>query len=475
MAPISASYTWTLCSKTSAPCSVFNAPVTGTNLTNSLSALVTAPRFTAVSGSFGYSDVEVKNPGVGSTYFNVLSSVYRVFNGTNWANGGSNSTPYIGLIATRAEISTQSVGGGTATWIMNRSKHVARAVIPANGIKVVWGNYYVTSSNVETGIGTATYKVAIEYPLGTILPCTFGGNTTISVVALADAITDYCGPAVPNGATFWVRALYTNPNGIMFNNYLSGHYSTTDEGVVFGTGTPNDLVNSGTVPTGVGSLAFQPYAIIGSTTRSAIALLGDSRCAAQADISTDFTSDVGEEARFIGPLFGYTKICVSSTNAGQITGVNAGNFTARLRLLTYASHKIDAFGINDLAIGTSASALAASRTQIASYGGNITFGTTLPSETSSTDNWATTGNQTITVNASAFNTLVRAGISGEVNYIDFENAVDPLGINKWPVSKIIGATTGTANFATADGIHENQFMNQIIAQILGYTANWFTR
>jgi hypothetical protein len=72
----------------------------------------------------------------------------------------------------------------------------------------------------------------------------------------------------------------------------------------------------------------------------------------------------------------------------------------------------------------------------------------------------------------AFNNLVRAGIAGEYNYFDTALIIDPAKLQVWPVSPIAGTTTGTANFATTDGIHETPAMNKAIAAALTPFTNW---
>lgn len=88
--PSGATYVWTLCSNTSAPCSVFNAPVTTTNLSSLLSSLIRVPRFGAGPTAKGYLNVEVNTvPFTGATYFNVTSQTQLVWNGSAWVSGDS--------------------------------------------------------------------------------------------------------------------------------------------------------------------------------------------------------------------------------------------------------------------------------------------------------------------------------------------------------------------------------------------------
>jgi sugar lactone lactonase YvrE len=107
-----------------------------------------------------------------------------------------NLSSYKGIVATRGYVSNVVGGGANATWVMNRSFHIARENISAGSMQVVWGNY-LSNFGGDSTYGPGTYKAAIEYPAGTITPCTFSGVATGTVAAGADATTDPCGPCDP--------------------------------------------------------------------------------------------------------------------------------------------------------------------------------------------------------------------------------------------------------------------------------------
>lgn len=398
------------------------------------------------------------------------------------AVGAAYQSTYTGLAATRGEVAVSTLAAGTATYTQNCSYHIARSAIASGTLQALWQNFYITSSNIETGVGTsAIYSASMIYPadptkncgaVGTEYSATVNGGATATVAALGDALASFTNPAIPAGAGFWIKSQQVNTGGVIFSGIGGAHFSTVAECFNSGTGTPPSFIGSGTScsPSG-GFNAYMPVAVIGQITQPSICIVGDSRPSGIKDTVSDATLDTGEESRFIGPYYGYTKIAVASTTAATALT----NFTNRLRILTYCSHVLDEYGVNDAAVVSTPATVATARTNLAALFGKPTIGVTLPSVTTSTDSWATTANQTVATNTSAFNALVRSGISGEIAYIDIANAVDPLALNKWPVSKIIGATSGTANFATADGTHENSAMNTIIAQLLSYTASWIRR
>jgi hypothetical protein len=257
---------------------------------------------------------------------------------------------------------------------------------------------------------------------------------------------------------------------VIYSDGLAGHWSTTNDADTFGTGTPTDDVNSGTIAPSNGQFAWVPTAIIGYSSAAAVCLVGDSRSSGSIDLLSDATGDTGDLARAIGPVLAYTKLSAPISKAQAAVS----NFSNRLRMVSYCTHVIDDYGINDAAAATPSATIATYRASLAALFSKPTFGTTLPAETSSTDSWATTANQTTTVDPSAFNALVRAGIAGEVGYFDLAVAVDPGGIKKWPVSRIPGAATGTTGFATTDGVHGTAILNTIIAQSGLINLQWFT-
>ena len=249
---------------------------------------------------------------------------------------------YKGIVATRGYVNGITSYGPTYTWAMNRSFHIARDNIAAGTLQAVWGNYL--SSYVGDYIyGTATYKAAIEYPVGVITPCTFGGAATVTVGEQEDATTDPCGPAIPAGATFWVRMLYTSPTGVNLVS-AAGDVDLTREQFAFGKGSPVDAVDGGSFSTTAPGFWMLPIALVAPTTRPSVCIIGDSRAEGLEDTVTDATGDVGEIARSIGPSYGYTNLAV----AGETAQGAVVQFTNRARMFAYCSHVIDAYGINDI-------------------------------------------------------------------------------------------------------------------------------
>jgi hypothetical protein len=93
--PIGASYNITVCPNASSKCSTVNfAPSGGSmSLSTQINAVISAPRFAALSGSYGYIDGEtIPQLHPGSIYWNVTSSINRCYSGSTWAScSGSGS------------------------------------------------------------------------------------------------------------------------------------------------------------------------------------------------------------------------------------------------------------------------------------------------------------------------------------------------------------------------------------------------
>lgn len=100
--PSGSTWRFTICPHASANCSQVSTAVSGSteNLSSVLSAGVTAPRFAAAFGAFGYADVEVATiPPPGATYYNVTTPAFRQWNGSAWVTvGGGGSSGAMTLI-----------------------------------------------------------------------------------------------------------------------------------------------------------------------------------------------------------------------------------------------------------------------------------------------------------------------------------------------------------------------------------------
>lgn len=86
--PQGSSWSLTTCPLATAPCGSYSfSTVGGTqNISSGVNASITAPRFNAIAGAFGYIDLEaILTVPVGGTYYNVTSSCQRFWSGAAWS------------------------------------------------------------------------------------------------------------------------------------------------------------------------------------------------------------------------------------------------------------------------------------------------------------------------------------------------------------------------------------------------------
>lgn len=353
---------------------------------------------------------------------------------------------YLGQVATRSLMTNTQLPNNSGEWEMSRSMHWSRAVIV--NPTLVMPSFFVNTSNVETAVTGGTIKVSIEYPAGTFTLSDqniAAGNAAVSqstLTVLTFTIT------IPENAQFWVRTLQVNSNGPVYSG-LPAYTLDPSDGFEFGTGTPTDLTTSGTVS--FGGFYYSPILILAQTIQPSFCIIGDSREIAGGEVATDATADIGQDARTIGKVYGYGSLSNSSTT---ISAFLSATKTIRNQILQgtisgisgtpYFTHIIDAYGVNDLGAGTTATLITNRASFAALYPGSTVIGITLYPNTSTTDNWATTTNQSPTTSETkmlVFNDAVRAGISGEKFYFDIADAVDPYRLGFYPVSRNFNNST----------------------------------
>jgi hypothetical protein len=155
--PAGSTYRWVIQSQTSAPATTY-APVkiTGASqsLTTYLSAGAIAPRFPAITNAFGYADAEISTiPQPGGIYFNVVSGLQRIWNGSSWSvNGGGTGIANTTVAVTGA---TQNANTCSSTTTQTITGLATTSVIISS---------YSVSASALTGWGSAGGMVFQAYP-----------------------------------------------------------------------------------------------------------------------------------------------------------------------------------------------------------------------------------------------------------------------------------------------------------------------
>lgn len=366
---------------------------------------------------------------------------------------GSGAAPvYTGEVATRATLASSWAANTTGNSFNARSAHYARQSITT--LQVGFSNFANILNAGEEGNGSAaTVTGAIEYPAGVFTQLKFSGTAQGVIANDSYLVSDFARVLIPNGAKFWVREWYSNPNGFPYAPFISppgSQMTNIGDLLQWGTGVA-DMTMGGTL-TNSGSTSYSyPIAIVAPTTQAAACLFGDSRMLGLKDVRNDATGDGGPISRAIGPRYPYILLATGSDTVGGTLAATAN----RVSLSKYCSFGIDEYGINDLYNNNNLSSAVISNlnTFNALFPSLQMYGATLEPESTSTDSWATTGNQTIsnTTNNTArlaVNSAIRAGLATELNYLDIAHMIDPNDTGIWPA-------TGAAGGCTIDGIHEN--------------------
>lgn len=337
--------------------------------------------------------------------------------------------------------------------MQTRTGHFSRDTISA--LQIVLPNWY-TLVGVETGVGAvATVTASVEYPSGTFTQILFSGSASGTIADGAQLLSDLCTIAIPKDTQFWIRVYYTNTAGIPYTSCQQGSVGDVHR---IGASGIVDQTMSGTITNNSGGTGYFPAAILGYTRRASVFLAGDSRTFGQGDTSVLTPGDQGELARSIGPTLAYVNCGIPSERANF--WATASNVVNRRAIAAYCSHVVMQHGINDLAAArTDAQLRTDINTMAAYFAGKTIFLTTLAPETTSTDSWATTANQTAVANFStagngrrethnAWRRTVPSGFTACFEIADVVESARDSG--KWQVD-------GTASKYTADGVHATTF------------------
>lgn len=362
---------------------------------------------------------------------------------------GGRSRSYVGQVATRSFVPNNRTTGHKQ--LMARTRHVARDDIFR--LRLAYPNWTVLTGVETDGGAVATVRASIEYPEGVFTQVLFSGSAAGTIADGATGLSDWVDVTIPNGATFFVRTWRDCAGGII---YCTNTAQDVAGGDFFRYGTTtSDLTMGGAIVSSDTTNCHFPAAILASTVKSSVAILGDSRAWGQGDDWT--TGDRGELAKAIGPSLGY----INLSNPGDRAMWFAPSGTKRSAVAAYCSHAVVQYGINDVANSRTDAQIQADINTIRSGlpMGSVYLSTMPPGMINSTDNWATLANQSPPardVQRIANNDWRRAVPSGFVGCVEVADAVESArNSGKWVVN-------GSANYATSDGTHETPAGYQLI-------------
>jgi lysophospholipase L1-like esterase len=321
--------------------------------------------------------------------------------------------------------------GSVGTNGTSRSKH--RATTTFTDPVLVYGNATGGNTGETDGADTYTIRAAVEWN-GIILPVTFNGsrNGTCSPGGLL--ISDPVPVEFATGTDFRVRTYVTADGTTAVQSNTASNPGT---GQGFATG---DLTAVGAAAIADSySFLYAPHAILGQPVTPGVptvGLVGDSIMCGTGDTAastpiTEWANSTSAQAggfalRALARNFGYVHIGAGAERATH--------FAARHRravLLSTCKYFLCSYGTNDLYAGGQSVAA----TQAGLVGtwltmrrrGPVVYQTTITPQTSSTDSWATTGNQT--------------ALSGNANRVTVNDWIrDGAPVNS---STLVAVATGT--------------------------------
>jgi lysophospholipase L1-like esterase len=306
-------------------------------------------------------------------------------------------------IANRAAPAFQT-GSGLSDGVLLGGTAVMRhkALRTAYGIRLVFTNHYPVSSGgaVETnGTDPITVKASIESPTTQLFPVTFGGASSVVIAPGASVMSDPIGITIAKGTLFWTRTYVVVTAGQKWPRGAFSTFSASGQGHNYASGAAGaDVTASGAAPTGgLSEYVYGPSAVLGLPAdpgKAVVAIVGDSIAAGSSD------NQVGWIERWLNDNYAYQKVAYPSEAMTQWDPTTAGGAYCYRRAALLAregvTHVIAEHIVNDLGASSlpTLQARAFRYWTFLSRVGKV-LATTCTPQTTSTDGWVTTGNQTV--------------------------------------------------------------------------------
>lgn len=398
------------------------------------------------------------------------------------------------LVASRCAVPTSSWGNGassrTDTLSENRKKlfigpsDVTDLQVAACGYYLksdatgehALGNDYSWTAALELGDGSASFKLYAN------------GVAEMNVPDGCPAVlTDPAfGVDFAAGAAFFLRqrmAVASSANDLFPSSSQSattaesGYVAPSGATVVYGTGAIS------TVSGGASFGGALPLLVIGrpKTPHCSVIINGDSISVGNNDTVNNTTGAYAFIARGLDNVNGFTipyQWC--GVGGDKLAEDISANEWRKYWSYQFATHVIFEKSTNDIAAGTSLATLQSlaiaewtrAKRTIGPYGKPLqTMHTKVMPRTTSTDSWATAGNQTPATGFGVggvrdqFNAWLDTQVGGGL----LDAVIDPNPAVEDPNNHGCWITNGSANYGTTDGIHPNNVLHVAAA---AYINNW---
>lgn len=283
--------------------------------------------------------------------------VISVFLHVSTNNNSTESRPKVSATLGRVYGASTEFNDGTNTELVSRNVH-ATGRAGVTDIQFGIANFVVNGvapyGEQPTG-GATTWSLALELADGTVIPCTFGGNASITLqpgssLVYSDPLSVY----IPPGTTFFTRSYVR----VSATNYvISAPQNVTISGLQRarkGTNMSAQFLVAGEPASGTTCKQMPPIAIIGKCDRPQISLMymGDS-------IGAGTTGDINTETPHGETSFiGRACVNVNGFNIPHSNCARGGELLTwyeapavgyrRASVLKYATHFLCQAGTNDM-------------------------------------------------------------------------------------------------------------------------------
>jgi lysophospholipase L1-like esterase len=263
---------------------------------------------------------------------------------------------------------------------------------------LVYSNYYQGASTTPTpNTNSITVKASLEIN-GVITPVFFNGKRTTTIEGGAVIYSDPIGCMISPSDSVWVRTYFdAGVGGYIPTITTLCEINGVKDGVTYGS----DLSDIGTVTETGYAEAYVPSAVLGTMkeNKKSFLLVGDSIMNGAGDVF-QLSGNTGFAARrLLSDKIGSTKVSMG--------GETAQNFLkslyCRAPFIKNHTDVICNYGINDISASVTLDTLKTTLLKIWKYFANRglnVYQTTITPKTTTTDNWLTLANQTITAQES---------------------------------------------------------------------------
>lgn len=403
-------------------------------------------------------------------------------------------------------------------------------ILASDGIAVVVGEWWATSTAENNTAQTTTEYMAIEYPLGAdgsagifTIATWNGGQTSTTCAPGTNVVTDFIKlpRSMPRGAAFrihryvqmpvaapipvWVAS--TNPCNLFVSSYAPSTAMATQAGAgntltppynvhnwpifpcefqcAYASGlpvgvNPLQLITTSVIPASGFTQTYTvaavsgPLAVLGKSSIPSVIGYGDSKMAGTQDNYNTWADPyygMGDAFRGIGQFYPYCNCGVPSDTIAKF----ATTSLLRQALAQYHTNVHIEYGINDVIAGASAATIQANLTTAYGFFSSLKVSQqTIEPRSSSSDSWATVANQTTGANNAARTTVndwIRGLPSPLTQYFEIADVVE----NGRNAGVWKGTDSSPTPFPamTGDGIHPTPYGYHYIRNFGPFIAGCF--